>query len=175
MGRHIRRLSSEPNLICPNRVPPGVQSSSHGGLITYQLSPTLRLFFLKNLVIFLLKNYIHTESCLRLLVRDMQVLYTNFFVSRQKSYWYFVGLNPTPLVTPNSDSAEAINNCFYYDPTHTLLLLAIAKALRLRFGVPPSPSITSRLLKQTTIRRYPYFVCPDLFIAPQLAGSAILH
>ena len=121
------------------------------------------------------KNYIHAESCLRLLVRDMQVLYTNFFVSRQKSYWYFVGLNPTPLVTPNSDSAEAVNNCFYYDPTHTLLLLAIAKALRLRFGVPPSPSITSRLLKQTTIHKYPYFVCPDLFIAPQLTGSVILH
>ena len=80
--------------------------------------------------------------------------------------------NQHHLYLPNSDSAIAINNCFYYGPIRTLPLLTITKALQLEFGVPPSPLNRSPYLAQTTIRRYPYFVCPDSFIAPQHAGLA---
>jgi hypothetical protein len=52
------------------------------------------------------------------------------------------------LVNPNSDSASGINSRLYYDPTRILPLVAIAKAPHLRFGVPPSTTIVSRLLPQ---------------------------
>ena len=52
------------------------------------------------------------------------------------------------LINPNSDSASGINSRLYCDPTRILLLVAIAKAPHLRFGVPPSTTIVSRLLLQ---------------------------
>lgn len=94
----------------------------------------------------------------------------------KKDYWYFKGLPAAPpafnltliqqmLLTPASITPS----------THTLPLLAMIDALHRRFGVPPSPSSKSPYLTQSTIRKYPCFVCPDLFSTPQLAGLANLH
>lgn len=55
-------------------------------------------------------------------------------------------------------------------PTRTLLLFPTAKALQLRFGVPPSQAEESPPPPQTSIHKYPCFVRPDLFIAPQHTG-----
>lgn len=51
-----------------------------------------------------------------------------------------------------------------------LPLVAMAKALQLRFGVPPSPTTTSRLAPQPSIHKYPCFVRPDLSTTPQHTG-----
>ena len=79
-------------------------------------------------------------SCLELLVRDIQTLYTDFSASRQEVLLTFRRFEIVVKLFPNSDSAEAVHNRFYYDPVRTLLLLAIAKALRLRFGLSIAPT-----------------------------------
>ena len=78
-------------------------------------------------------------------------------------------------LSPNSDSATRILRRLYCGSVRTLLLLAIAKALRLRFGIVHSlkqkvHTYCHRCYPQVSLFRY-----PDLFIAPQLAGLAILH
>ena len=55
-------------------------------------------------------------SCLGLLLRDMQVLYTDFSASRQRELLAFPRCAQTATSTPNLDSATAINNRFYCSP-----------------------------------------------------------
>jgi len=49
-----------------------------------------------------------------LLVRDTQVLYTDFSASRQRRLLAFLRCVWVATLIPNSDSAEAIHNRFYY-------------------------------------------------------------
>ena len=87
--------------------------------------------------------------CLELLGVCIQALYTNFFASRQRRLLVFRRSgHSTTCRCPNSDSAEALHNRFYYSLTRILPLPAIAKAPHLRFGGSPATTITSRLLPQ---------------------------
>jgi len=80
----------------------------------------------------------------------------------------------TTCCCPNSDSALGVNHRLYYDPTRTLLLLAINEALRLRFGVSPSSSNKSPYLIQCLSASIPASF--DLTYSSHLsnAGSACL-
>lgn len=145
MGRYVRRPKSDFDLTHPRRLRP----LPHGGLFTYQLSHTLRL--IKNFLKLLFLNVINSLDLCPALCYSYATCkpYTRISSLHGKS---LIGISQVyiqhHLLMPNSDSAEALNNCFYYDPTHTLLLLAITEALRLRFGLSTSPVISSHLLLQ---------------------------
>lgn len=147
MGRYVRRPKSDFDLTHPRRLRP----LSHGGLLTYQLSHTLRL--IKNLFktpICIINIFLTIILCPALCYSYATCKpYTRISPLHGKG---LIGISQVyiqhHLLMPNSDSAEALNNCFYYDPTRTLLLLAITEALRLRFGLSTSPVISSHLLLQ---------------------------
>ena len=91
-------------------------------------------------------------------------------------YWYFEGLTTAPpVVALTSIQRLVLTIASITLPTHTLLLIAVTEAPQRRFGVPPSPILTSRLIPQTSIHKYPCFVRPDLFTAPQQTGLVHLH
>ena len=114
-------------------------------------------------------------SCLELLVRDIQTLYTDFSASRQKALLTFQRFETVVKLSPNFDSATRILRRLYCGSVRTLLLLAIARALRLKFGIVHSlrrriRTLRHRCYPQVSLLRY-----PDLFIAPQHTGLVHLH
>ncbi len=64
-----------------------------------------------------------TWSCLELLVRDTQVLYTDFSASRQRRLLAFPRCVQVATPIPNLDSAATLNRRFYYssDPHATFV------------------------------------------------------
>lgn len=131
MGRHIRRLGSDPNLTCPSFMTANVPY----GIAYPYLSPTLRHYngF---------KTY-HSFTdllCLELLGIAYKPYTRISSLHDRRDYWYFGGVTTAPPVaalTPIQQLLLTIASIVL--PTRILPLPAIPKALHLRFGVPPSP------------------------------------
>ena len=149
MGRHIRRLGSDPNLTCPSLK----RLTSHMGLLTHTFHPPYGNGMVRNLTIFF-------QNILLLCLELLGVAYKPYTrissLHDRRDYWYFGGVATAPPVdtlTPIRQLLLTIASIVL--PTRTLPLPAIPKALHLRFGGSPSSLHRSPFVAQPSILRYP--------------------
>ena len=150
LGRYIRRLGCDPNLIYPS-----FTAKSYERLITPNFHPPYGTFRMLNHT-----SQYFQQSCLELLVRDTQVLYTDFSASRQKGLLVFrrCGLSTTCqyALTPIRQLLFTIASIA--PSTHMLPLFAITDAPHRRFGSSLLSTAQITLYDTATIHKYPCFV-----------------
>ena len=109
-------------------------------------------------------SLIHTlsESCLGLLVRDTQVLYTDFSASRQRRLLAFPRCVWVATLTPNSDSAATLNRRFYYSPDSHAAFDCDSKCTSPWVWRLPALHCFGRPNSTAAIHKYPCFVALTL-------------
>ena len=152
MGRHIRRLGSDPNLICPRRLRPLphrvlVNSSFHSpyGFLLWCFSVTLSIRELMSCPL----SYLHATY------RS----YTRISPSHGKEdYWLFRGVYRLPHPYLTRIQRRLLIVASILPPTHTLHLLAILEVLQLKFRSSLRYTTSVALCSTVAIHKYPCFV-----------------
>lgn len=156
MGRHIRRPRSDLDLICPRRLRP----SSHTGLITrnfyspYGSSSVNSIHFC----------YPKLMSCPLSYSHATYRSYTRISpLHGKENYWHFRGVYKLPHSYLTRIQRQLLTAASIIPPTHTLHLLAILKALQLRFGSSLLYTTSVALCSTADYPQVSLIRCPDLF------------
>ena len=118
LGRHIRRPRSDLDLICPSSRHSDGHRQSQEGMTTLNFHPPYGsiTWQLGSLQVCCSSSILNLSLASGLLIRDTQVLYTDFSASRQRRLLAFPRCVQAATPIPNSDSAATLNRRFYYSP-----------------------------------------------------------